>query len=137
MIEFIRLRKAEKARHLCELAEEFLHAGQRVLITVQDDNQAMTLDRFMWNWQKGSFIPHACDNGTVDCLDEPVIISVAERNPNGARVLVMGRPCSIDFLRQFDRVIDFAETYDDALADAARARFVRYREAGLDPRMRQ
>jgi DNA polymerase-3 subunit chi len=136
-VEFIRLRKAEKARHLCELAEEFLRGGQRVLITVQDGNQAMTLDRFMWTWQKGSFIPHACDNGAADCLEEPVVIAVAERNPNGARVLVMGRPCSIDFLRRFDLVIDFAETYDEALAAAARARFVRYREAGLDPRMRQ
>jgi len=135
-VEFIKLKKPEKARHLCELAEEFYASGWRVLITVMDDNQAVTLDRFMWTWQKGSFIPHACDNGAVDCLEEPVVIGTAERNPNGARVLIMGRPCTLEFLRQFEQVIDFAEIYDDELAAAARVRFASYREAGFAPTMR-
>ena len=56
-VEFIKLKRPEKARHLCELAEELFNGGQRVLITVLDDNQAVTLDRFMWTWSKGSFIP--------------------------------------------------------------------------------
>jgi DNA polymerase-3 subunit chi len=136
-VEFVKLRKPEKARHLCELAEEFFRAGQRVLITVVDDNQGVTLDRFMWTWQKGSFLPHAYDNGAVDCLEEPVVIVAREGNPNGARVLIMGRPCSHDFIRQFELAIDFAELYDPALANAARQRFASYREAGFAPTMRQ
>ncbi|MBE0597517.1 MAG: DNA polymerase III subunit chi [Desulfuromonadales bacterium] len=136
-VEFIKLRKPEKAKHLCELAQEFFQRGERVLICVLDDNQGMTLDRFMWTWQKGSFLPHACDNGAVECLDEPVVIGTAERNSNGARVLIMGKPCSLPFIRQFEQVIDFAELYDEALADAARKRFSHYREAGFDPSMRQ
>ena len=136
-IEFIKVRKPEKAKHLCDLAEEFYLAGKRVLITVLDENQGVTLDRFMWTCRKGSFLPHACDNGSVECLDEPVVIGTGERNPNGARVLIMGKPCSLDFVRQFEHVIDFAEVYDEALAAAARRRFSLYREAGLDPGMRQ
>ncbi len=136
-VEFIRLRKAEKARHLCELAEEFYAAGKRVLVTVLDDHQGVTLDAFMWSWKKGSFIPHAFANGAVDCLDEPVVIVAAEQNPNGAQVLIMGKPCSPAFVRQFEAAIDFAELYDEQLANASRRRFAQYREAGLDPRMRQ
>ncbi len=135
-VEFLRLKKPEKAKHLCELAEEFLTAGVRVLIVVQDDNQGVTLDQFMWTWKKGSFIPHAYDNGAVDCLNEPVLIGTAEHNSNAARALVMGKPCSLEFIRLFDTIIDFAELYDDHLAAAARRRFVSYREAGLDPGMR-
>ena len=135
-IEFIKLKKPEKARFLCELAAEFFEQGQRVLITVNDDNQGVTLDRFMWTWHKGSFVPHCFDNGAVDCLDEPVVITLDERNGNGAPVLIMGKPCSVDFLRQFKQVIDFAETYDDALLKDSRSRFVSYREAGFEPRMR-
>lgn len=135
-IEFVKLRKAEKALHLCHLVEEFLPGGKRLLVTVQDDNQGVTLDRFMWTWNKGSFLPHALDNGAVDCLDEPVVISSHERNANGARVLIMGRPCSVNFIRQFEHVIDFAELYDDALADGARKRYRSYQEAGFAPRMR-
>jgi len=136
-VEFIRLRKQEKAKHLCQLADECLQEGRRVLITVADDNQGVTLDRFMWTWQKTSFIPHAYDNGAVDCFDEPVVIGCAEHNLNGAQVLIMGKPCSVDFIRQFEQVIDFAELYDENLAADARRRFALYREAGFDPRMRQ
>jgi DNA polymerase III subunit chi len=136
-VQFVRLGKAEKAKHLCELTEEFFHAGKRVLVTVVDDNQGVTLDSFMWVWQKGSFIPHALDNGTVDCIDDPVVIDTRERNPNGAQVLIMGKPCSLSFVRQFETVIDFAEVYDEALAAAARRRFQQYREAGFAPVMRK
>lgn len=136
VVEFIKLKKPEKARYFCELAEEFLSRGERVLITVHDDNQGVTLDRFMWTWRKGSFIPHCFDNGAVDCLEDPVVIVKEERNGNGARILVLGKPCSLEFVRQFDHVIDFAETYDEELLQASRRRFQSYREAGLAPRMR-
>lgn len=135
-IQFIKLRKPEKAKHFCELAEHYLHQGRRLLLMVQDDNQAVTLDRFLWIWNKGSFIPHAYDNGAVDCLEEPVLITTREQNGNGARVLVLGKPCSLEFVRQFEEVIDFAELYDEALAEASRERFRLYREAGYAPSMR-
>ncbi|PLX98436.1 MAG: DNA polymerase III subunit chi [Desulfuromonas sp.] len=136
-VEFIKLDKPEKARFLCELAEEFFSTGSRVLIVVADDNQGVTLDRFIWTWKKGSFIPHAYDNGAVECIDEPVVISIHEENPNGSDVLIMGKPCSLAFMRRFRSVIDFAELFADDLADASRARFAEYRGAGLEPRLRQ
>jgi len=136
-IEFIRLRKPEKAKHLCEAAERFFIDGARILITVLDSNQGVTLDRFMWAWKKGSFVPHAFDNGAVDCFADPVVITTDERNPNGATVLIMGKPCGIEFLAQFDQVVDFAELYDPDLAQQSRERFRSYREAGYDPGMHQ
>lgn len=135
-IEFVKIKRPEKARHLCELSEHFLEQGRRVLVTVCDDNQGVTLDRFMWTWKKGAFIPHVYDNGAVDCLDEPIIIEVEERNPNGAEILIMGRPCSPEFIRQFELAIDFAEAYDQELLQAARKRFVHFREAGFEVAMR-
>jgi len=135
-IEFLKLNRPEKAKHLCVLAEEFFQAGHKVLIRVLDENQAVTLDRFMWTWRKGAFVPHAYDNGAVDCLDEPVIIETEEKNPHGATVLIMGTPCSLGFVRNFDRVIDFAEVYEEELAAAARKRFVGYRKAGFVVTMR-
>jgi len=134
-IDFVKLERPEKAKHLCRLAEKYFTEGKRVLITVQDDNQAVTLDRFMWVWDKGSFIPHAYDNGSVDCLDEPIVISTTEKNTNAATVLIMGKPCTLDFVRHFDQVVDFAETYDKPLAEQARNRFASYRSAGFNPQM--
>lgn len=136
-VEFITLERPEKARLLCELAEEFFLQGERVLILIQDDNQGVTLDQFMWTWRKSAFIPHVYDNGAVECFDEPVVVTTREENANGAGVLVAGRPCSLEFARQFRRVIDFAELHDEQLREASRHRFRCYREAGFAPLMRQ
>lgn len=135
-VEFVKLERPERARHLCELAEEFHLQGQRVLVVVQDDNQGVTLDQFMWTWKKGAFVPHVYDNGAVECLDEPVVITTREDNANGAQVLVAGRPCALEFARHFQVVIDFAELYDDALRESSRSRFRAFREAGYAPLMR-
>jgi len=134
-IRFAKLERQEKAKLLCQLTETYFTQRVRVLISVQDDNQAVALDRFLWTWDKGTFLPHSFYNGSVDCLEEPIVISVRENNPNGASVLIMGQACSLEFIRQFDLAIDFAEVYDKQLADQARERFRNYRNAGFDPQM--
>lgn len=135
-VEFIKLERPERAVLLCELAEEFSRKDQRIVIVVQDDNQGVTLDRFMWTWRKGSFVPHVYDNGAIDCIDEPVVITTREENRNGAQVLIQGRPCSIDFVRQFAQGIDFADVYDDQLAQQSRERYKTCRESGINVSLR-
>ncbi len=135
-VEFVKLNRPERAKILCDLAEEFYLKGHRVLVLVQDENQGITLDRFMWTWNKGAFIPHVYDNGSVDSHDEPVVIVDEDQNPNGADVLIMGAVCDDDFVRQFKHVVDFAETYDDELLEKSRERFRSYRAHGFNPSMR-
>lgn len=135
-VEFVKLERPEKARLLCDLTEEYFLQGARVMVLVNDDNQGVTLDQFMWTWKKGAFIPHVYDNGTVECIDEPVVISTREENSNGAVTLIAGRPCAIEFARLFREVIDFAELYDEQLREDSRSRFRAFREAGFDPVMR-
>ena len=136
-VEFIKLNKPERAHLLCDLAEEFYLKGERVVVMVQDDNQGVSLDRFMWVWKKGSFVPHIYDNGSVEGYDEPVVIVAREDNPNGARVLILGRPCEMEFVRQFSHVIEFAEAYDEELLEQSRQRFKAYRSLGVEPAMRE
>lgn len=135
--EFVSLRKPERARHLYELAAEFYNAGQRVLILVVDDDQGIKLDHFLWTWKRDSFLPHAFDNGAVECLGDPIVITSDERNANASRVAILGRPASLNFLRQFDIIIDFAEMYDDELATASRQRYRSYQEAGFATSLRK
>jgi DNA polymerase-3 subunit chi len=135
-VEFIRLNRPERARILCDLAEEFYLDGKRVLVRVQDENQGVTLDQFMWTWKKAVFIPHVYQSGAVECHEEPVVIVSADENPNGAEVLLMGVPCSLEFLRHFRHVIDFAEAFDEERLAESRERFRCYREHGYEPAMR-
>ena len=134
-VRFAKLEQAQKAALLCKLAGQYFAAGKRVLVLVQDDNQAVSLDRFMWTCEKGSFLPHAFYNGSVDCLEEPIVITVREGNPNGATVLIMGQPCSREFIGRFELAVDFAEVYDKKLAEKSRERFRSYRNDGFNPQM--
>ena len=135
-VEFVSLNRPERARVLCDLAETYYLQGERVLVIVQDDNQGITLDRFMWTWKKGAFVPHVYDNGSVESHDEPVVIVSAESNPNGAGVLIMGVPCSVGFIKQFRLAVDFAEAHDEMRLEESRERFRSYREHGFNPGMR-
>lgn len=135
VVKFAKLERQEKIHLLCQLAEEQFNMGKKVLVLAQDENQAISLDRFMWTWEKGAFLPHAFNNGSVDCLEEPIAITVREDNPNGASILIMGQPCSLDYVGKFELVIDFAEVYDKQLAELSRQRFRQYRENGFNPQM--
>lgn len=136
VVKFVKLERPERAAVLCDLAEEFFLQDKRVVIVVQDDNQGVTLDRFMWTWRKGAFVPHVFDNGAVDFIDEPVVITTREENRNAAQVLIQGRPCRVEFMRQFEFVIDFAELFDEQSAENSRERYKELRNAGFDVGMR-
>ena len=136
-VKFVKLEREEKLQEICRLTEDCFQAekGLRLLLLVEDENQAVALDRFLWTWDKGAFLPHAFDNGSVECVNEPIVISTREANGNGATILIMGIPCSHEFIKEFELVIDFAEVYDSQLADAARERFRQYRRLGFNPQM--
>jgi len=133
---FARQQRPEKARLLCQLTEDFYgQKSGRILIYLQDVDQAVALDRFLWTWEKGSFLPHVYDSGAVDCHSEPIVITTSETNCNGARILIMGNPCSNSFINGFSLVVDLAEVYDEQLLAASRDRFRHYRDCGFKPEM--
>ncbi len=134
-VRFVKQPQPEKARLLCQVAELAYAEQPRLLVYLRDPNQALALDRFMWTWDKGSFLPHIYATGAMDCHDEPIVLTTHEINPNGARFLIMANPCSLAFAATFEQVIDLAEVYDEALARQSRERFVRYREQGWAPEL--
>ncbi len=134
-IFFVRLARQEKALHVARLAEMHFSLGHRVLVVVANDGMATALDRYLWNWKKDSFLPHKVISSVGEPCDEAVVISTVEFNPNRAVVLICATPCSPNFLKNFQHVYDFAETYDPQLAEAARERFRLFRLQGFDPQL--
>lgn len=134
-IRFVLMQQRDKARHLYRLAEKCFAHGQRILIRVQDDKQAAALDEYLWTCKKDSFLPHVRSDSDSERLNEPIVITTIEQNPNNADVLVAGSPCSVSFIGQFQQVYDFAEVYDPGLAQLSRQRFRQYREQGFAPQM--
>jgi DNA polymerase-3 subunit chi len=134
-IFFIRLERREKALHVVRLAERYFNRGQRILIVVADDDMATALDRYLWTWKKDSFLPHKVINSFGESCDEAIVISTVEFNPNMSVVLICAAPCSPAFLKDFEKVYDFAETYDPQLTESARERFRLFKQSGYDPQI--
>jgi DNA polymerase-3 subunit chi len=134
-VRFIKLDKPERAHLLHDIAELHFLEGRHVVVKVEDDNRGMTLDNFLWTWKRDSFIPHALDNGAVDCMNEPVVITAHERNCNAAQVVVFGNPSSVDFARRFELVYDFAELFDGQKLKESRSRWRQYKDAGFNVSM--
>jgi len=135
-VEFIKLEEPVLAPWLCRLAQEFFSQHLRVLVLVENSEQAMALDRYMWVWEKGSFVPHVWDNGAVDSYAEPVVITTRENNSNAAQVLVAATECSMGFAHRFEHVVEFAPTYAEDEVAQARKRFAHWRRDGYAPFMR-
>lgn len=134
-VVFVRQENPERLPDLCRLTDHYFSSGKRVLVRVEDENQAVSLDRFLWTCDRHSFLPHVFANGSVQCFNEPIVITVDENNPNASNVLIMGALCTLKFMSQFDLVVDFAELYDPLAAEQSRERFRHYRRQGFRPEM--
>ena len=135
---FIQLFSPGKALHCLRLARLFSERGKRLVIAVEDEEQAQQLDRFLWVREKLSFIPHRLWRGEdADFTEalERVLITVGVPESCRADVLVMVAPCAVEEAARFRLVFDFAETYDEQLRALSRERFGTFRDAGFQPRM--
>jgi DNA polymerase III subunit chi len=113
----------------CRLTEKAYDQGHRIFIRARDAAQAQALDRLLWSFRQGSFLPHA---RSAAATDEPIVLGVAgEAEPDRGDLLIN---LAADLPPQWHGFARLAEVVagEPALA-AARRRFRHYREAGTDP----
>ena len=123
-VEFINLRQAGAPLHraVALLAGHHFAAGQRVLILASDELMTEELDRALWTFDQGSFLPHAPAGGP-DEKNEPVLISTSLENPNRAQVLILAHAPAETPLEGFAHVIQFVPPTDGPELAASRERY--------------
>ena len=67
------------------LLEKSLERGWRVVVQSASEERADALDAHLWTYRDDSFLPHATWRAG-DAMDQPILLVVAEENPNGAHV---------------------------------------------------
>lgn len=67
------------------LLEKSLERGWRVVVQSTSEERADALDAHLWTYRDDSFLPHATWR-VSDAADQPIVLAVAEDNPNGANV---------------------------------------------------
>ncbi len=127
--------KAEAAEHTaCRLAEKAYGLKHSIYIHASSRQQAMQLDKLLWTFRDGSFVPHQLHNSDANA-DSPIIIghqtcSDAELAAHHQLLINLDQTVP-PFFSRFERVAEIVSG-DETQRTQARERFKFYRERGYE-----
>lgn len=130
-IDFYSLKEGSTSNRLtltCRLVERIRAAEQRILIYCPEFAIAEQLDRLLWVFRDGSFLPHGLIN-KVDVEFTPVLISTEDHAAGEHQVLINLSFAVPACFNQFERVCEPLDRQPDILA-AGRERWKFYQAQG-------
>ncbi len=106
------------------LVEKSLERGWRAVIRTDSSERSDALDSLLWTYDDESFLAHA-QSGDGEAARQPVLITVEEENPNGAKILFyVGGAQPSDWsdasLSELARIVLLFDGRDGAALNAAR-----------------
>jgi DNA polymerase IIIc chi subunit len=114
-------------RRIFEIVEQAYKEREKVLIFVQNEERAASMDRTLWIIKQEAFIPHKILRSNDSDPNIPIGIVTDEINPMEARILIADGHCSLDFACSFDRVHEFVDRTSSQTQEACRDRYRAYR----------
>lgn len=120
--------KVDKDITVCKLAHKAFRLGHEIYILTPNSRDAIQLDRLLWTFNAGSFIPHG---RSTDEAEAPLPVLVGEQEPpERCRDVLISLTATVpDFFSRFGRVVDIVGPTPEA-RQQARARYRYYREHG-------
>lgn len=112
----------------CRLAEKIYHQGRRILIHTQSSEDSRHMDRLLWTFRQGSFVPHATQD-KANPATTPVIIGDFENGGEENDVLINLALEVPNFFSRFQRVAELIDR-EAEIKTAGRRRFKFYRDRG-------
>jgi len=128
-IGFYHLTRTPLEAALPRLLEKVLGAGLRAVVRVGSPERAKFLNAALWTYDPASFLPHGtAREGNAEA--HPIWLTDGEDSPNGAQVLVLTDGVRAADVAAFDRCLELFDGRDEQAVEAARGRWIVYREAG-------
>src|SRR5690606_12200344 len=96
------------------------------------EEQADALDAHLWTYREDSFLPHATWR-VADANDHPIILAVAESNPNQAQIRFLIDSASLPAdSEQYERVVLMFNGNDDEAVAGARGAWKEGKAKGFE-----
>ena len=130
-IGFYHLQRMRLEQALPRLLEKIVSLDLRVILLAGSSERLSVLNEQLWTYADRSWLPHGTREDGHNAA-QPIYLTLEEENPNNASVLVCIDGVEPGFIAGFDRVVDMFDGRDDDAVSAARARWRRYKEAGMD-----
>lgn len=128
-VSFYQLQRAPLEQALPQLLEKVVERGLRAVVIAASDERAEALNGLLWTYKQRSFLAHGTTrDGHAE--DQPIYLTIADENPNGATVLVLIDGVNCERVESYDRCLDLFDGNDQAAVEAARARWKAHTAAG-------
>lgn len=113
----------------CDLAAKAWRLGKCVIISCENEEQALRLDDVLWARDPDQFVPHNL-SGEITTYATPIEISwQGKRNAQRRDILISLQSQLPDFINSFNQIIDFVPVNEEQKA-LARERYKQYRQLG-------
>ena len=112
----------------CRIAEKAWRTGRRVYLHTQNEEECRHMDRLLWTYRDGSFIPHGISPGADPALN-PVLVGCNSDAGNEHDVLINLGVEIPDFFSRFERVVELIDN-DEKVKLAGRKRYRFYKDRG-------
>jgi DNA polymerase-3 subunit chi len=128
-VDFYHLQDSPLERALPMLLERAMNAGLRAVVMAASDDRLEALSGVLWTSTADSWLPHGtAKDGSA--AEQPIWLTTAEENPNGAKLLVLTDGMSSTRLGEFDRCLDLFDGTNETATLAARERWKVAKAAG-------
>ena len=128
-ISFYHLEHSPLERALPKLLEKVLERGLRALVIAASEERIEALNTVLWTYQQRSFLPHGTAKDGHASV-QPVFLTTAQENPNGASVLVLVDGAEHDDVGSFERCLLLFDGNDADAVSKARERWCADNAAG-------
>jgi DNA polymerase-3 subunit chi len=129
---FYHLQSRTLEQVLPPLLAKCLERGWRVVVQATSDERVAALDAHLWTYDDESFLPHG-PAGERDAPDQPILLTTAPSNPNGAKVRFLVDGADLDDVAAYAdyvRAVFLFDGRDEDAVASARVRWTALKAAG-------
>ncbi|MDX1948995.1 MAG: DNA polymerase III subunit chi [Rickettsiales bacterium] len=119
MISFYQLSSSPIEQALPVLLEKILSTGNRAVLLCKNKDLLKELDKSLWAVGGTRFLPHGTEDEDFKA-EQPIYLTSANDNPNGAKFLVNIGILDDDFYQNFERTLVIFNQADKQETDNAR-----------------
>ena len=130
-IRFYHLQRQSEAQVLPLLLGKAYEGGRKIVVKLADERSVKQMNEHLWTYAPNSFLPHGSKaDGSAE--DQPVWLTDADENPNGADVLILGNGVEAENQGDFDLCCEMLDGNNPEAVKAARERWKSYKEKGYN-----
>ncbi|MEP0710258.1 MAG: DNA polymerase III subunit chi [Parvibaculum sp.] len=128
---FYHLQNAPLEKVLPQLLERSLERGWRAIVRAGGPERLDAINNLLWTYRDDSFLPHGTsDDGPAEM--EPVLLTIDEKNPNGAHVLFLVDGAEPGTIESYERCVLMFDGRDETAVRSAREHWKKLKADGHD-----